>query len=108
MSSHREVNQPTVSSRARMGWTVPLGSPAAVPISTPYSSFDGSASRARRTSWVGKVGDDGHGFAGQAGWRCSWTTSGFTLLEEIGAYHGVPTVGPSICARGAPGSQNST
>jgi hypothetical protein len=32
-----------------------LGSPAATPISTPYSSRPGSASRARRTSWVGMV-----------------------------------------------------
>jgi hypothetical protein len=44
-----------VSSRARMGWTVPLGSPAAAPISTPYYSLAGSVSRACRTSWVGMV-----------------------------------------------------
>ena len=31
------------------------GQPAAVPISTPYSSWEGSASRARRTSWVRMV-----------------------------------------------------
>src|SRR5215210_991626 len=55
MSSQREVSQPTVSRRARMGWTVPLGRPASAPISTPYSSFEGSASRVRRTSWVGMV-----------------------------------------------------
>src|SRR6478752_4523394 len=55
MSSHRDSSQPTLSRRARMGWTVPLGSPASWPIRDPYQSAARSLKRTSRTNRVAMV-----------------------------------------------------
>src|SRR6478672_8950647 len=55
MSSHRDSSQPTLSRRARMGWTVPLGSPASRPICDPYQSAARSLKRTSRTDRVAMV-----------------------------------------------------
>src|SRR6476661_5507665 len=55
MSSHRDSSQPTLSRRARIGWTVPLGSPASRPICDPNQSAPRSLNKTSRTDRVAMV-----------------------------------------------------
>src|SRR5262249_28266319 len=53
--SQADSSQPIRSSRARIGWIVPDGSPAAWPSSNPYRSQVGYSNSARNTNCVGNV-----------------------------------------------------
>src|SRR6478735_8848608 len=55
MSSHRDSTQPSPSRRARIGCTVPLGSPAIPPICDPNHSASTSLSSVPRTTRVAMV-----------------------------------------------------
>src|SRR6478736_3610334 len=55
MSSQEDSSQPTRSRRARIGWTVPLGRPATLPICEPYHSAPKSLIRTPRTNRVAMV-----------------------------------------------------